>query len=447
MKPPAPFCIVGPEQGDDDARARIAVVAEAGDVRALVDLLPFLPPESHRLGPDASRAVTAVLQRSTPTQLAWFDGWYRGGYVPKGPLAPMWGSVRLGMSAWAREHPGVVALASFHTNGFVREVAVRLLAERDDGFELPFLLLRTTDWVSQVEVAASEAVARRVRPSYVEHWLRCLGLLERLRATRRREQGVAVYLRRVEELLLRDESRAQLGAALAEGALPVRRAALRLVPHLPRPEQRDLLATAERDPDPTIAFEAARATLGDAEGHDEAATIARLLHHRLGRVRGLALATAIERDPMSAVERLERAVFDDARGVRELARHALTKRGRSPRDFAEVYRARIGERGGHDQTVALEGLAEVGDVSDVPLFLRFHDDAVTRRRAAAIAGIGRCDGARHLDLLEAALRDRASSVRRAATPFARRHLGRVPFQRARRASPHVPSGERGPRAR
>ena len=438
---------MGDAPGDDDARARIAAIAEAGDVRALVDLLPFLPPESHRLGADASKAATTVLRRSTPTQLAWFDGWYRGGYIQKGPLAPTWGSVRLGMSAWAREHPGVVALGSFHTNGFVREVAVRLLAERDDGFELPFLLLRTTDWVSKVEATASDAVARRVKPAYVEDWLRCLGLLERLRATRRREHGVSVYLRRVEEVLLEDGSRAQLAAALAEGALPVRRAAMRLVPHLPRPEQRDLLATAERDPDPTIAFDAARAALGDGEGHDEAATIARLLRHRLGRVRCLALTTAMEREPVSALDRLERAILDDARCVRELARHALTKRGRSPRDFAEIYRARVGERGGHDQTVALEGLAEVGDEADIPLFLRFHEDPVTRRRAAAIAGIGRCDGARHLDLLETALRDRASSVRRAATPFARRHLGRVPFLRARRASPDVPSGARGPRAR
>jgi hypothetical protein len=445
VKPSTPLRVVGLVEVDHDARARIAAVAEAGRVRALVELLPFLPPESHALGAEASRAATTVLERAAPTELAWFDGWYRGGFVQRGPPAPTWESVRLGMSSWAREHPGVVALASFHTNGFVREVAVRRLAERDDGFELPFLLIRTTDWVSTVEVAASEAVARRVRPAYVEHWLRCLGLLERLRATRRREHGVSVYLRRVEELLLRDESRAQLGAALAEGALPIRRAALRLVSHLPRPARLGLLSIAERDPDPSIALDVARASLGSPEGRDEAATIDRLLRHRLGRVRCLALAKAIEHDPMSAPDRLERAIFDDARCVRELARHALTKRGGSPRDFAALYRARVAERGGRDQTVALEGLAEVGDVSDVPVFLRFHDDPVTRRRAAAIAGIGRCDGARHLDMLEAALRDRASSVRRAAMPFARRHLGRVPALRARRASPDTSSGEREPR--
>jgi len=440
VKLPNPFRVVGrrsDDDADDAARARIAAIAARGDARSLTELLPFLPPESHRLGAEASRAATAVIERCSPLELAWFDQWYRGGWVQKGPRAPAWKDVRLGSAAWAREHRGVVALASFHASGFVREVAVRLLAERDDGLELPLLLLRTNDWVAKVQVGAGAAVARRVSPAYTAQWLRCLGLVERLRAARRREHDVAAYVRRVEELLLHDDARPRLEAALATGELPVRRAVLRLTSRLPHRARLGVTSIAERDPDPLVAFEAARSALEDPDNLYRDTSIVRLARHRLGRVRALALATAIERAPGIAAAWLEAAVFDPARPVRELARHALCGRGGDAPDFAALYRARVNHGGGCDPIVALEGLAEVGDASDVPLFERFLLDPAARRRAAAVVGIGRCDGARHLDALEAALRDRSATVRRAATPFARRHLGRGVVQRTRRAPPEV----------
>jgi HEAT repeat protein len=158
----------------------------------------------------------------------------------------------------------VAALASFHANGFVREVAIRLLAEFDDGFELPYLLLRTNDWVPKLQVAAASAVLKRVTPSYSKHWFYCLGLIDRLRATHRREHGVALYVRRVEALLLHDDGREQLESSLSTGELPVRRATLRLALLLPDAERRRLLTIASGDADPLIAFEAAKALLQDA---------------------------------------------------------------------------------------------------------------------------------------------------------------------------------------
>ncbi|MBL8611427.1 MAG: hypothetical protein JNL38_29050, partial [Myxococcales bacterium] len=279
MKLPNPFRVVGrrsDDDADDAARARIAAIAARGDARSLTELLPFLPPESHRLGAEASRAATAVIERCSPLDLAWFDQWYRGGWVQKGPPAPAWEDVRLGSAAWAREHRGVVALASFHASGFVREVAVRLLAERDDGLELPLLLLRTNDWVAKVQVGAGAAVARRVSPAYTEQWLRCLGLVERLRAARRREHDVAAYVRRVEELLLHDDARPRLEAALATGELPVRRAVLRLASRLPHRARLGVTSIAERDPDPLVAFESARSALEDPDNLYRDSATARL---------------------------------------------------------------------------------------------------------------------------------------------------------------------------
>jgi len=424
MRLPNPFRILAQRAETEEQRTRVALIEKSGDLRSLVELLPFLPPEAHRLGLEAARAATSVLDRSSPLQLAWFDQWYREGWGHGGPHAPAWHDVRLGPLPWARQFRGVVALASFHANGFVREVAVRLLSEFDQGFELPYLLIRTNDWVPKVRVAAAAAALQRVTPAYVEHWLRCLGLLERLRAAQRQDQGGALYLRRVEALLLHDDARERVESALSTGELPIRREVLRLAQLLPGAERRRLLTIASKDADPLIAFGAASGLLRNATEERALDVINQLLHHRLGRVRSLALAAAREQKLPSALGWLERAVFDEARCVREAGRHQLSKLAHEERDFAAMYRKRAAESQGRDRTVALEGLAEVGTRDDLELFLRFLHAGHARLRAAAIVGIGRCAGETHLDELENALRDGSSTVRRAAAPFAKRYLGR-----------------------
>lgn len=422
MKSVGPYRVPGRREEDEEQKARLDRIAASGDVRSLVELLPLLPPEAHRLGPDAAKAATSVLERASPSRLAWFDQWYRGGWLPKGPDAPAWRDVRLGRGPWARRFKGVVALASFHANGFVRETAVRLLSELDDGFELPYLLIRTNDWVPKVRIAAATAAAQRTTASYVEHWVRCLGLVDRLRNTQRGERD-APYVRRVEELLLREDARPLLESALSRGELTVRRAVLRRVALLPDGERRRLLTIASRDVDPVIAIDGAKRLLPDAA--------AELLRHPISRVRHLALEAAVARDVSSARDGLEQALFDDARSVRETARHHLSKLD-GGRDFAAAYRKRVSESRGREKIVALEALAEVGTADDLDRFVPLLHDPKARVRAAAIVAIGRWAGEAHLDDLEAALRDRSSVVRRAASPFAKRYLGRGIVHRARR---------------
>lgn len=85
-----PFRVVDSAVEDEERRARIARIAETGNVRSLVELLPFLLPGRHRFGLESAKAVESVLARSAPTQLAAFDQWYRSGWPPKGPPAPEW---------------------------------------------------------------------------------------------------------------------------------------------------------------------------------------------------------------------------------------------------------------------------------------------------------------------------------------------------------------------
>jgi hypothetical protein len=81
----------------------------------------------------------------------------------------------------------LLALASFHGTGYVRERAIDLLDAETSGAELPFLLVRLNDWVDPVQRRAFRAVRARIRDDYAQHFARWLELLFRLREARRNQ--------------------------------------------------------------------------------------------------------------------------------------------------------------------------------------------------------------------------------------------------------------------
>lgn len=74
----------------------------------------------------------------------------------------------------------VLGLFSFNPNGFIREKAVRQLAKRFDGKELPFILLRANDWVESVHNQAIAALQERLEGDYSRHFTNNLYLIKHL---------------------------------------------------------------------------------------------------------------------------------------------------------------------------------------------------------------------------------------------------------------------------
>jgi len=82
------------------------------------------------------------------------------------------------------------AFASFSRNGYLREHAVRALNDLlNDGREIPFLALRTADFVPQVARAATAALAARFTPKNADSFVLALPLLRHLDAYRVRKQA------------------------------------------------------------------------------------------------------------------------------------------------------------------------------------------------------------------------------------------------------------------
>ena len=138
-------------------------------------VIPYIVPVLHGGKRDeiivAGKVIKRLLSRIEIDTLPWLDelmrrSFYDGTWHRLEPRE---------LAKWVGPgEPGVLLLqlSSMHANGFVREEAVRRLGLFHDGSELPYLLLRLNDWVTQVRQLAHDAIRDRINPDYAESFVR-----------------------------------------------------------------------------------------------------------------------------------------------------------------------------------------------------------------------------------------------------------------------------------
>jgi hypothetical protein len=408
----------------------LLLLGATGRVADLASLLPLLPPRPFEPGTDAARAADAILQRATPEDIAWLDR-HRPSWDPYFPARSGWDALRpddLGVDTPDATGPraAVIALASIHPSGFVRERAVRLLAGRRDGGELPYLLVRVNDWVAPVREAAGAAVRARLQTGYAAHFVRCLPLVDALRGERRAPH--LALIGDIEALLCTQAAAPAVDEALRRGGRALRRASARIAARSGDPA---LLRRAAVDSDPIVATLAARA-ITKTWSADALREVLPRLRRGPPRVRCLALEATCARFAGEAEPHLRRALVEEACSVRELARFLWPKADRGPLDFAAFYREALALAKGRTFAAALYGLAETGGESDAPLFEPHLHDPRSAVRAAAVMGLGRCGMTRYGDALLAAMKDPSSQVASLARRWVRLRLGRAHANRVPR---------------
>jgi hypothetical protein len=211
--------------------------------------------------PAVARQILAVLAPEPELVLRLahaarnFDGatyraasrYFDGGCDAARGEAPDW---RARAEARLNQGPLSVALASLAADGRVREAAVSAMAATPDPELLPFLVLRTTDWVPQVRDRAFHALTRALYQHPVD--VRLAGPMA-VRLAARARSGFAIGQVTVALGRLAPD---ELADVLAGGCAPLRRLAARQADRLPLaslvrlalresdPAARDLLAVA-----------------------------------------------------------------------------------------------------------------------------------------------------------------------------------------------------------
>jgi hypothetical protein len=304
---------------------------------------------------NALAAVDAVLRESFGEYQA--DGWPKLGVTDLVEF-------RRVHKAWS-----LMAVASTHRSGFIREAAVRGLATCGDGRAVRFLVVRLNDWVDQVRAAARSALEAFLRPAHAQDVIAALPLIEALARQRRGDHRDVVS--RVFAFLRSPECAPAVRAGCSAPERDTRRACFELELSGGRRLPADVLKEALSDREPAVRLWAAR-ELARAFPAAWAEALARqALKDRSVQIRRVALAAlATSLSDEQAKSLFEAALLDTNTTARWQGRVFMLQRG--PFDLAAFYRRALSTatqpaavRG------ALLGLGESGKVEDVSLVVPF----------------------------------------------------------------------------
>ncbi|MEL6616374.1 MAG: hypothetical protein AAFQ43_11580, partial [Bacteroidota bacterium] len=232
----------------------LRALAEAPDPRSFLDVLPLMA-EAGDVGAAATDTMRALLDAVPVVDLPSLEQRVRH-HLRYAYRASQ--SARALTRRPSRRGPFVtLALASFHPDGYVREVAVRRLGQNESGRELPFLLLRLDDWVAPIQGLAVDLLNRRLTADFVSGWVEALPILASLADRQRPRLGL---IRSHVLRLLSDPGQPDaLDGALRAPDRRVRRIAHRFAREAGWPLARRAAQVASADPDVLVRLETARA--------------------------------------------------------------------------------------------------------------------------------------------------------------------------------------------
>ncbi len=276
----------------------------------------------------------------------------------------------------------VAAGFSMHRNGYIREIAVNALAATADKRAIPWLTLRSGDWVEEVRVSALDGLGQFLSPANAAELVEVLPLLEGGRFGRgRAASGLPAE---VERILQMPESTAALRSGVRSTDKLTRRAAVRLL--LRKGSSLDLLREVMHTNDVVAVALVASSIPTDDPSNLEAG---RLLHSSpAARFRSQGLWRLTQDLPASESRELaHQALFDKAPSVRDVAQRWVTEHEPAT-EVNDYYRAGLAR----DPLSALRGLGDHASEDDAAMATaHLSDDSPAVRLAALrlLARLGR----------------------------------------------------------
>jgi HEAT repeat protein len=355
----------------------------------------------------AAEAIDRLVTRLSPAELIYLSnnfGRYRG-YV-----SDDWHYLKPNdvdrLSASSAHRTSILGLMTFHRSGYVRHEAVRLLDKISNGDEIPYLLIRQNDWVTQVAEAAQSAISRRLNAANLGHFLRQLPIVMHLQNLDR--QDLSAVVRGVVELLILPSHADSLISVIQNSDRRTKRQLLRVAIEVSGIHRSRIVRYGLSCDDAVSRLICAERVVDCFHGNELSRTLADLERDPAMPVRRSAYNSLASRNPKSAADIWQRALVDPHRSIRELAQFRVAKMGLNA---AECYRK---IQGIELFPPAISGLAECGDSQDLSRIRAVLDSVKPVLRKAAIRGVARIAKAKAIPDLLRSLRDSNRSVIREA---------------------------------
>lgn len=373
-------------------------IAASKEWPSVFALASYLLSEDKTIAQAAANGLESLLRGLRPSLFLQIDARLRGGDLcwNAPPYLTRWNKMEssdLEKFILNKTQVNALGMASFHHNGYVREAALKRLAEIQGGSELPFLLIRLSDWVPEVRQIAEVAVENRIRVEYLSHFLNNLALLERVKQ-RQREQAGAKRLdltERVTNFLKEQENRIILLDCLLNKDYEVRRCCLHVLMESKETDPATIIDRVLKDKDLINRRKVIELSqhLSPAE---RLVLSKKLLKDRAPIIRRQALEALAEADVDEILAQLTAALLDKSAIVREYARWKLKKMDVNI-DLRQFYLDLLkGDHTAQTISIAIEGLGETGQAEDAQAISVYFDHSEWRIVKAAVRAIASLDG-------------------------------------------------------
>lgn len=406
---------------EGEATALLNQIALVSNWQSIRRLAPYILHSQDAIARCAVKTIVTIMNRLRSTTLLQLDDSMRRAMWSV-PMYNRWQNLNLSdleKSLGDQLCTHVTGLVSFHNSGFKRAEALKRLGRIFDGHELPYLLIRLTDWVPQVAQIAESAVEKRLTADYLPHFVANLPILDRIS---QRARGSGPHRRKdaiikAIDNLLQLQHRKILLTGFEHKDHEVRRICLRLLAEPAQSDLQKVLACAIQDKDLITRRETIRLSRR-LEVVERIDFLKRLLSDSSFSVRREALREIcqIETNNEEKREYLFMGLLDNSSSVREYARWQL--RQTEPEfDCRHFYLEQLSKPDSQSEKgiqAVIAGLGDCGDISDSNLVLQYTGHHTARVRATAIETLGTLNREHHADHFMKLLDSDIPAVSRAA---------------------------------
>lgn len=397
------------------ALKKIQATGNPGWIPHIVD---YLLADDPAIVLETARIVASLFQKIPVHRYLQFDIYMRDGEFRNGHAG--WGALSAKKLADvnrfdAESYPIILALATFHWSGFVREQAIQLLTKTQPQLALPLILLRASDWVDPVATTAKNSAIHLIETLPPLALIAALPVVTLLH-NRTRKSNLEL-LEFIEEKLRQPGMYDRLISGLRAPDLRVRRAMVPYILNHPDLKFSSAFELLMRDPDPHNRLLAARAVATHMNPGNARRIRDLTIRDSYAAIRMIGLDLCMKQFPEQAPELLENLLFDDNRNIRASARFYLSKNQK--RDFAAGYRSALAGAGERRNAVA--GLGETGHKDDATLLLPFVASESTRLANAALVAIDKLAGQEFVGLFLEQLANPRPGIARQSAYLLRRY--------------------------
>lgn len=364
---------------------------------AVIHLLSFLVLEDSAIAIAAGQAVKQLIHNLKAVELLLMDESVRGSQYHSHNYRASWDKVNkdsiVHLLNRVPEPTLLLGLGSMHRNGFIRQFCLNELDKSRDGSELPFILIRTTDWVPEISTLAKSMVQARLKKENGALFVQNIATIERLK---QRKRGDAARVLKLSHEQAIQSPLSDFIAQLSSDDLQARR--LCMYQGLARPDRIQIIEAGTENSDQQVRQIAYMAGIPQFAPERKLEVIKKGLQDPYPSNRREILRAAVLHFPEQQDELVFPLLLDRSSKVRLLAKY-LWKEKHNDFDFDKYYRERISVASGAELIAAMRGLSDSRLKEDYPLLEKYLSDKNIQIRKAAIDCMVLIDREKSLQML------------------------------------------------